>query len=88
MAIEYAKKQGLNYQDLRLLVAHLGGGISVSVHEHGAILDTIGDDEGQFSPERSGSVPALELIKLCYSGKYTASEMKKKSEVWVECMHT
>lgn len=78
MAIEYAKKQGLNYQDLRLLVAHLGGGISVSVHEHGAILDTIGDDEGQFSPERSGSVPALELIKLCYSGKYTASEMKKK----------
>lgn len=78
MAIEYAKKQGLNYQDLRLLVAHLGGGISVSVHEHGAIIDTIGDDEGQFSPERSGSVPALELIKLCYSGKYTASEMKKK----------
>ena len=78
MAIEYVKKQGLNYQDLRLLVAHLGGGISVSVHEHGAILDTIGDDEGQFSPERSGSVPALELIKLCYSGKYTASEMKKK----------
>lgn len=78
MAMEYAAKQGVSYQELRLLVAHLGGGISVSVHENGAIIDTIGDDEGQFSPERSGSVPSLELIRLCYSGKYTCSEMKKK----------
>lgn len=78
MAMKYAAQRGVDYKSLRLLVAHLGGGISVSVHEHGVIVDTIGDDEGQFSPERSGSVPSLELIRLCYSGKYTCNEMKKK----------
>lgn len=78
MAMKYAAECGVDYKNLRLLVAHLGGGISVSVHEHGVIVDTIGDDEGQFSPERSGSVPSLELIRLCYSGNYTFQEMKKK----------
>jgi butyrate kinase len=77
-AIRYAGQLvGKEYQDLRLLVAHLGGGISLSAHVGGRIVETIGDDEGPFSPERAGAIPALELIKMCFSGKYTAADMKK-----------
>lgn len=76
-AIRYAGSIGKKYEDLRLIVAHLGGGISLSAHEGGRIVETVGDDEGPFSPERSGSIPALELIKMCYSGKYSQSDMKK-----------
>lgn len=78
MAIRYAQENGLDYNKLNLIVAHLGGGISASVHAHGQIIDSVGDDDGQFSPERSGCVPSLELIRLCYSGEYTKAEMMKK----------
>lgn len=78
MAIRYAREQGVSYESLRLIVAHLGGGISASVHVGGQIVDSMGDDDGQFSPERSGSVPSLELIRLCFSGDYTRREMEKK----------
>lgn len=78
MAIRYAREQGVSYESLRLIVAHLGGGISASVHVGGQIVDSMGDDDGQFSPERSGSVPSLELIRLCFSGDYTREEMEKK----------
>ena len=60
-----------------MIVAHLGGGISMSVHQGGRIVETIGDDEGPFSPERGGAVPALELIKMCFSGQYTQADLKK-----------
>ena len=78
MALRYAREHGKHYEELNLIVAHLGGGISASVHRHGEIIDSVGDDDGQFSPERSGCVPSLGLIKLCYSGKYTYEEMRKK----------
>ncbi|MBQ6559870.1 MAG: butyrate kinase [Erysipelotrichaceae bacterium] len=78
MAIRYANELGKRYEDLNLVIAHLGGGISASVHEHGRIIDSVGDDDGPFSPERSGSVPQLELIRLCYSGEYSRAEMQKK----------
>ena len=78
MAIRYAQENGLDYGKLNLIVAHLGGGISASVHAQGRIIDSIGDDDGQFSPERSGSVPSLELIRLCFSGDYTKADMVKK----------
>lgn len=78
MAMRYAKEQGVPYEKLNLIVAHLGGGISASVHSNGKIIDSLGDDDGQFSPERAGSVPSLELIKMCYSGEYTREDMKKK----------
>ena len=67
MALRYAREHGKHYEELNLIVAHLGGGISASVHRHGEIIDSVGDDDGQFSPERSGCVPSLGLIKLCYS---------------------
>lgn len=78
MAIRYTQENGLDYNKLNLIVAHLGGGISASVHAQGRIIDSIGDDDGQFSPERSGSVPSLELIRLCFSGDYTKADMVKK----------
>lgn len=78
MAIRYAKEINKNYEDLNLIVAHLGGGVSLSVHRHGHIIDSVGDDDGQFSPERSGSIPMLEMLELCYSGEYTKMQMHKK----------
>lgn len=77
-AIQYASEHGRRYDELDLIVAHLGGGISASVHAHGKIIDSLGDDDGQFSPERSGSVPGMELVQLCYSGRYSKTEMLKK----------
>lgn len=76
-AIRYAGQIGKKYEDLHLIVAHLGGGISLSAHADGRIVETIGDDEGPFSPERMGAIPALELIRMCFSGQYTQADMKK-----------
>lgn len=75
----YAKERGKRYEDLNLIIAHLGGGITVSAHCKGRVIDTtnaLGGD-GPISPERAGTVPPNELVKLCYSGKYTESEMQK-----------
>lgn len=75
----YAKSLDKNYCDLNLIVAHLGGGISVGAHEKGRVIDVANalDGEGPFSPERTGSLPVGDLIKMCYSGKYTHEEIKK-----------
>ena len=77
MAIKYAKMNNKNYTDLNLIVAHLGGGISLNIHEKGKIVDFVSDDEGPFSPERAGRLPSKILVDLCYSGKYTHKEMVK-----------
>ena len=77
-AIRYAASLGKRYEDLNLIVVHLGGGASASVHCHGAIIDSVGDDDGQFSPERSGCFPSLEIVRLCYSGQYTQEQMQEK----------
>ena len=77
MAIKYAKMNNKNYKDLNLIVAHLGGGISLNVHEKGKMVDFVSDEEGPFSPERAGRLPAKMLVDLCYSGKYTHKEMVK-----------
>uniref|UniRef100_UPI003221F578 butyrate kinase n=1 Tax=Acetoanaerobium noterae TaxID=745369 RepID=UPI003221F578 len=70
MAMKVAKMNGKKYSDMNFVVAHLGGGISVSVHEKGRMVDILADDEGRFSPERAGRVPCKELIDLCYSGEF------------------
>ena len=77
MAMRYAREQGRRYEDMTLIVAHLGSGISLSAHRDGAIVDSIGDDEVQFSPERIGGLPVQELVRLCYSGRYTEKEMTR-----------
>lgn len=80
VAKRYAKENNTKYEDLNLIVAHLGGGISVGAHQKGRVIDVNNalDGEGPFSPERSGGVPVSDLVKLCFSGKYTETEMKKK----------
>ena len=78
-ARRHAEHQNRNYEDLNLIVAHLGGGISVGAHRKGRVVDVnhaIGG-EGPFSPERSGTLPIIDLVKLCYSGKYSHEEINK-----------
>lgn len=79
IARRFAKEQGTTYEDLDLIICHLGGGISIGVHHHGRAIDTNNalDGESPFSPERAGTLPAGELIDLCFSGKYTIDELKK-----------
>lgn len=78
VAIRYAESLGKKYENMNLIVSHLGGGITVGVHQKGKIIDSLADDNGPFSPERAGSVPLLDVIRLCFSGKYTEKEMIKK----------
>lgn len=80
IAKRYAAEINRKYEDLNLIVAHLGGGISVGAHKLGRVVDVNNalDGDGPFSPERSGTLPVSSLVKLCYSGKYTIDEMKKK----------
>lgn len=78
MARKAAESLGKTYQEMNFIVAHLGGGISVSAHEKGRIIDVITADGGPFSPERSGSVPLNYVIDMCYSGNYSKRDMKKK----------
>ncbi len=78
-ARRYADEVDKKYADLNLIVAHMGGGISVGAHEKGMVIDVANalDGEGPFSPERSGGVPVGSLVELCYCGKYTLYDMKK-----------
>lgn len=78
MSRKVAEKYGKKYEDLNLIVAHMGGGISISIHEKGRIVDSIGDDSGPFSPERTGGIPLMYMIELCFSGNYTKNEMRRK----------
>jgi butyrate kinase len=74
-----ARDMGKGYTDFNFIIAHLGGGISIAPLNKGRIVDVNGaDDGGPFSPERTGGLPVGELIKMCYSGKYTMPEMRKK----------
>jgi butyrate kinase len=69
VARRFAAEQGRSYADLRLVVAHLGSGISVSAHENGRMVDvTNSRDEGAFSMERAGGVPASKLIEWSFGG--------------------
>ena len=74
----YAQSIGKSYEDVNLLVTHLGGGITVGAHCKGKIIDSLADDNGPFAPERAGSLPLLDIIDMCYSGEYTKKEMKSK----------
>ena len=80
VAKRYAKEVGKPYESLRLIVVHMGGGVSVGAHEDGRVVDVFNalDGDGAFSPERAGAVPAGALIKMCFSGEYTQAEVYKK----------
>lgn len=80
VAKRYAKEAGKNYEDLNLIVVHMGGGVSVGAHKKGKVVDVFNalDGDGAFSPERAGAVPVGALVKMCFSGKYSESEVYKK----------
>lgn len=75
-AIKTAGNIGKSYKDCNFVVAHLGGGISLSAHRKGKMADMVSDVEGPFSPERAGVLPTDKLVELCYSNE--KSDVKKK----------
>lgn len=78
IARRHAKSLMKKYEDMNLIVAHLGGGISVGAHQKGRVVDVNQalDGDGPFSPERSGTLPMGAFLKTAFSGKYTYEEMK------------
>lgn len=80
IAKRYAKENGKKYEDLNLIVVHMGGGVSVGTHKNGKVVEVSNalDGDGPFSPERTGGLPAGDLVELCFSGKFTHAEIKKK----------
>lgn len=79
IARQVAKDLGRRYEELNLVVVHLGGGISVAAHRMGRVIDVNDalEGDGPMSPERSGTVPLGPLYKMCFSGKYTLDEIKR-----------
>ena len=77
VARKAASAIGKKYEDINLIVVHMGGGISVGVHQKGRVVDVNNalNGEGPFSPERSGTVPVGDLVELCFSGKYSKDEI-------------
>jgi butyrate kinase len=75
----YSRLMNRKYEELNLVIAHLGGGVSVGAHRKGKVIDVNQalDGEGPFSPERSGTLPAGALVKMCYDGSFTLDEMKR-----------
>lgn len=76
---QMAEELGKPYEECNIIIAHMGGGVSVGAHRKGSVIDCndCTDGDGPFSPERSGSVPVGQLIKVCFSGKYTQKEVEK-----------
>jgi len=75
-----SKELNKEYDELNFIVVHMGGGVSVGAHEKGKVIDINNalDGDGPFSPERVGGLPISDFAQLCFSGKYTLAEMKKK----------
>lgn len=80
MARRAAEELGKKYEEANLIVVHMGGGISVGVHEKGRVVDVNNalNGDGPFAPERAGSLPAGQLVELCFSGQYTKEELEKR----------
>ncbi|MBM7569723.1 butyrate kinase [Aquibacillus albus] len=80
VARKAAEKLGKAYKDIRLIVAHIGGGITVGAHEKGRVIDVNNGlyGDGPLSPERAGTVPAGDLISMCFSGEFSQDQMMKK----------
>ena len=77
MARRFAREQGRNYEQLRLIVVHLGSGITVSTHRDGRMIDQNAPEEGPFGPDRTGSLPVRQLIHRCLSGEWNEKELDR-----------
>ncbi len=82
VARQHARSLMRKYEEMNLIVVHLGGGITVGAHKKGRVVDVNQglDGDGPFSPERTGSLPIGSLIRLCYSGKYSLDEVLKMNK--------
>jgi butyrate kinase len=78
VARRFAREHAKAYADLRLIVAHMGSGITVSAHRGGRTIDSNSIEEGPFGPDRTGSLPVRALIKLCFSGRFTQAELDRQ----------
>ncbi|MGL4687450.1 MAG: butyrate kinase [Fusobacteriaceae bacterium] len=80
VARKYCKENNLKYEAINLIVTHMGGGISTGIHKNGKVVDVNNalDGEGAFSPERAGTLPAGDLVEMCFSGKYSETFIKKR----------
>jgi butyrate kinase len=77
VAHRYAESLGKQYEDLNLVISHIGGGVSVTAHKKGRMIDSSDnmDGDGPMAPTRAGAIPAVAIIKMCFSGVYTKKEM-------------
>lgn len=78
VARRFAREQGRPYESLRLIVAHMGSGITVSAHRQGRQIDSNTIEDGPFGPDRTGGLPVRALIKLCFSGRFQQKEIDRK----------
>lgn len=80
IGIRYAASKGKKYEDLNLIICHIGGGISVTAHQKGRMIDSndIANGDGPMAPTRCGQLPVKDVIEMCFSGNYTAQEMHNK----------
>ena len=74
-----AKQLNRKYDESNFIVIHIGGGISIGAHEKGKVIDVnnVIDGDGPMAPTRAGSIPVEAVIDLCFSGKYTRTELKE-----------
>lgn len=78
VGMRIAEELGKRFDEANLVIAHLGSGISVAPFERGRMIDVNNaNDEGPFSVERTGELPVGDVVKLCYSGRFTKDELKK-----------
>jgi butyrate kinase len=80
IALRYCRVSNVEYRKVNLIVCHIGGGISVTAHRQGKMVDSndIIRGEGPLTPTRAGALPTLDLLRLCYSGRFTEKEMKDR----------
>lgn len=79
-ALRYATQNNAKYPELSLIVAHMGGGITLSLHVGGRVVDMISDDEGPFAPERSGGLPCFQLAEMATQDGVTFPEMMRRMQ--------
>ncbi len=77
VAHRYAASIGAKYEDLNLVISHIGGGVSVTAHRKGRMIDSTDnmDGDGPMAPTRAGAIPAVAIVRMCFSGRYTEKDM-------------
>jgi butyrate kinase len=80
VALRYCNAKGKNYRDLNLIICHIGGGISVTAHRRGKMIDSndIMNGDGPMTPTRAGTLPYMKVLKMAFSGEYTEKQLAVK----------